>query len=43
MPIEFYQGRPLEPEELEQIRLQIESFDTIEAIDHELRGIVKHT
>ena len=41
MPIEFYQGRPLEPEELEQIRLQIESFDTIEAIDHELRGIVE--
>ena len=41
MPIEFYQGRPLEPEELEQIRRQIESFDTIEAIDPEMRGIVE--
>ena len=41
MPIELYQGRPLEPEELEQIRLQIESFDTIEAIDPEMRAIVE--
>jgi hypothetical protein len=30
MPMEFYQGRPLEPEELEAIRQQIEQFDTIE-------------
>lgn len=29
MPIEFYQGRPLEPEELESIRQQIEQFDTL--------------
>jgi hypothetical protein len=41
MPMEFYQGRPLEPEELEQIRQQIEMFDTIEAIDHEMRGIIE--
>ncbi len=41
MPMEFYQGRPLEPEELEAIRLQIEQFDTIEAIDPEMRGIVE--
>ena len=41
MPIEFYQGRPLEPEDLEQIRQQIEQFDTIEAIDPEMRGIVE--
>jgi hypothetical protein len=42
MPIEFLHGRPLEPEELEMIRLQIESgFDTIEAVDPELRGIVE--
>jgi hypothetical protein len=42
MPIEFFHGRPLEPEELEMIRLQIESgFDTIEEIDPEIRGIVK--
>jgi hypothetical protein len=38
MPMEFYQGRPLEPEELEAIRQQIEQFDTIEAIDPEMRG-----
>jgi hypothetical protein len=38
MPIEFYQGRPLKPEELETIRHQIEQFDTI---DPEMRGIVK--
>jgi hypothetical protein len=37
--MEFYQGRPLEPEEL-AIRQQIEQFDTIEAIDPEMRGIV---
>jgi hypothetical protein len=36
-----YQRRPLEPEELEAIRQQIEQFDTIEAIDHEMRGIVE--
>jgi hypothetical protein len=41
MPMEFYQGRPLEPEELEAIRQQIEQFDTIEAIDPEMRGIVE--
>ena len=41
MPMEFYQGRPLEPEELESIRRQIEQFDTIEAIDPEMRGIVE--
>jgi hypothetical protein len=40
MPLEFYQGRPIEPEELEQIRMQIEHFDTIEAIDAEMRAIV---
>ena len=31
MPMEFYQGRPLEPEELEAIRQQIEQFDAIAA------------
>lgn len=40
MPIEFLHGRPLEPEELEEIRQQLEDFDTIEAIDPEVRGIV---
>jgi predicted thioredoxin/glutaredoxin len=42
MPIEFLHGRPLEPEELEMIRQQIErGFDVIDAIDPEIRGIVK--
>ena len=40
MTIEFLHGRPLEPEELEEIRQQLEDFDTIEAIDPEVRGIV---
>jgi hypothetical protein len=35
-------GRPLKPEELEMIRLQIESgFDDITAVDPEMRGIVE--
>jgi hypothetical protein len=34
-------GRPLDPDELDSIRQQIEDFDTIEAIDPEVRGIVK--
>jgi hypothetical protein len=41
IPMEYYQGRPLEPEELEAIRQQIEQFDTIEATDPEMRGIVE--
>jgi len=41
MPIEFLHGRPLEPEELDMIRQQIESgFDQIAVIDPEIRGIV---
>jgi len=41
MTIEYYQGRPLEPEELEMLRMQIEGFDTIDAIDPEVRGIIE--
>jgi hypothetical protein len=42
MPIEFLHGRPLKPEELEMIRLQIESgFEDITAVDPEVRGIVE--
>lgn len=41
--MESYQGRPREPEEAEAIRKQIEQFDTIEAIDLEMRGIVART
>ena len=41
MPIEFLHGRPLEPDELEMIRRQIETgFDQIAVIDPEIRGIV---
>ncbi|MGJ4945116.1 hypothetical protein ACQR1W_31460 [Bradyrhizobium sp. HKCCYLS1011] len=41
MPIEFLHGRVLDPEELDAIRQQIEDFDSIEAIDPEVRGIVE--
>jgi hypothetical protein len=40
MPLEFLHGRPLEPEELDTIRAQIEDFYDISAIDPEIRGIV---
>ena len=40
-PIEFYQGRPLEPEDLEGIRRQIEGLAKIDVIDSEIRGIVE--
>ena len=39
--MEFLQGRPLSPEDLERLRLEIESFDDIAAIDPEVRGIVE--
>ena len=38
IPMEFW---TLEPEELEAIRKQIKQFDTIEAIDPEMHGIVE--
>ncbi|WP_315729842.1 hypothetical protein [Bradyrhizobium sp. SZCCHNRI2010] len=41
MPIEFLHGRVLDPEELDEIRQQIEDFDSIEAIDPEVRAIVE--
>ncbi len=40
MLIEFLHGRPLSPEDLERIRMEIEVFDDIGAIDDEIRGIV---
>ena len=40
MPMEFLNGRPLSPEELEMIRQQIEALDDIGAVDDEIRGIV---
>jgi len=41
MPMEFYKGQPLAPDELDAIRVQIEQFDTIDAIDPEIRAIVE--
>ena len=42
MPIEFLHGRPLDPEEMEMIRVQIEcGFDMISVVDPEMRGIVE--
>ena len=41
MPLEFLNGRSLDPEELEALREEIENFDTIEAISPEVRGIVE--
>jgi hypothetical protein len=40
MPMEFLNGRPLSPEELEMIRRKLESSDDIAAVDDEIRGIV---
>lgn len=41
MPMEFLHGRPLELDELESIRVQIESgFDEIDAVAPEIRGMV---
>jgi hypothetical protein len=41
MPIEIYQGHVLNPDQLEALRIQIESFDSIEQVDPELRGIIE--
>jgi hypothetical protein len=40
MSIEFLQGRPLEPEVLEIIRVALEKLDSLEGLDPELRAIV---
>jgi hypothetical protein len=39
--MEFLNGLPLSPEELEQLRTEIEAFDSIEAVSDEVRGIVQ--
>lgn len=41
MAIEFLHGRPLDADDLEALRKQIEGFDSIEVIDPEIRGIVE--
>jgi hypothetical protein len=41
MPVEFLQGRPLSPDELEMLRRQIEEgFDNTAEVDDEIRAIV---
>ena len=39
-PMEFLHGRPLSGEELEHLRMEIESFDEIGPVDPEVRAIV---
>jgi hypothetical protein len=39
--MEFLQGRPLSPEELDLIRQQLEGMDDVTAIDPEVRAIVE--
>jgi len=40
MPREVFRGRALSAEELATIRREIESLDTIEAIDDEMRALI---
>jgi hypothetical protein len=40
MPYEIFRGRVLSAEELAAIRREIESFDSIEAIDDEMRALI---
>ena len=40
MPYEAFRGRVLSAEELAAIRREIESLDTIEAIDDEMRALI---
>jgi hypothetical protein len=40
MPYEVFRGRVLSAEELAVIRLEVESFDTIEQIDDEMRALI---
>jgi hypothetical protein len=40
MLIEIFRGRVLSTEELAVLRREIESFDTIEAMDDEMRALI---
>jgi hypothetical protein len=39
--MEFLNGRPVSPEDLERLRIEIEAFDSIEHVTDEVRGIVQ--
>ncbi|MET4294772.1 ferredoxin-fold anticodon binding domain-containing protein [Bradyrhizobium sp. LB1.3] len=41
MLIEIYKGQVLDPDQLEALRVKIESFDTIQEVDAEMRGIIE--
>ena len=41
MAIEYLDGRPLSESDLEAIRLQLETFDSIDAISDQLREIIE--
>ena len=38
---EVFRGQPLSPKDLERIRVELESLDSIKVADEELRGLVK--
>jgi hypothetical protein len=40
MPIEYFRGEPLTPDDLDAMRRQIEELDSIDEIDPEVRAIV---
>jgi hypothetical protein len=40
-PIEFLNGEPLSPEDLESLRVMIETADIVEEVHDDVRGIVK--
>jgi hypothetical protein len=40
MPYEVFRGRVLSAEELAVMRLEVETFDTIEQIDDEMRALI---
>ncbi|MCK1346343.1 MULTISPECIES: hypothetical protein [unclassified Bradyrhizobium] len=42
MPIEVYKGHVLDPDQLKELRVQLEAFGAIEQVDAELRGIERN-
>jgi hypothetical protein len=40
MPYEFFRGRVLSAEQLAAIHRELESFDTIQTIDDEMRALI---
>jgi hypothetical protein len=40
MPMEFFDGRRLSPDDLDVIRREIEALDSIDVVDDGIRGLV---